>query len=168
MTPGCSPIWLPSAGLFSDRGVLGSGYDDGQAVPFSGMTLQQKFDASRWSVERLHPGHRQELEKPIFVDWKKIAYNEGSWIQEYAAVLGREPNGMTALGRRDRETAAVEPGCETLLQPAGAIYLVGDNVSHLVGWQEGAALSSLRAVRMVSERVKSARLPGSGQGEAAV
>jgi monoamine oxidase len=31
-------------------------------------------------------------------------------------------------------------------------------VSHIVAWQEGAALSSLHAVNLISERVKSARL----------
>lgn len=154
LTPGCSPVWLPSAGLFSERGVLVSGYDDAEAAPFSGMTLQQKFEASRWSVERLHPGHGKELEKPIFVDWKKIAYNEGSWINAYES--GEAP----VLGLGKQRGNGVDPGYETLLEPDGPIYFVGDHVSHLVGWQEGAALSSLRAVRMVSERVKAARLAG--------
>ncbi|HEV2576072.1 MAG TPA: hypothetical protein VGU25_02570 [Acidobacteriaceae bacterium] len=31
-------------------------------------------------------------------------------------------------------------------------------MSHIVGWQEGAALSGLRAVREISERTKAARL----------
>jgi monoamine oxidase len=34
---------------------------------------------------------------------------------------------------------------------------VGDHVSHILGWQEGAAVSSLRAVQMISDRVKATR-----------
>jgi monoamine oxidase len=49
-------------------------------------------------------------------------------------------------------------GYETLLQPDGPIYFAGDHVSHLVGWQEGAATSSLRAVQQIADRVKAARL----------
>lgn len=49
-------------------------------------------------------------------------------------------------------------GYQTLLQPDGAIYFAGDHVSHIVGWQEGAALSGLHAVREISERTKAARL----------
>lgn len=34
------------------------------------------------------------------------------------------------------------------------------DVSHIVGWQEGAAVSSLRAVKMLSARVKSGGVAG--------
>jgi monoamine oxidase len=44
-----------------------------------------------------------------------------------------------------------------LIEADGPVYFVGDHVSHIVGWQEGAALSSLRAVQMISDRVKAAR-----------
>lgn len=39
---------------------------------------------------------------------------------------------------------------------------VGDHTSHLVGWQEGAALSGKRAVhvQMISGKVSAARLEG--------
>ncbi len=36
----------------------------------------------------------------------------------------------------------------------------GDHTSHVVGWQEGAALSGRRAVQMICEKVKAARLEG--------
>ena len=154
VTPGCSPVWLPSEGLFSERGVLVSGYDDAYAEPFGGMTLEQKLEASRSSVERLHPGHGKELEKPIFVDWKKIPHNEGSWVDTY------EPSGARNLGPMYGERVSIDPGYEVLLQPDGPIYFVGDHVSHIVGWQEGAAVSSVRAVKMLSARVKSGGVAG--------
>jgi monoamine oxidase len=49
------------------------------------------------------------------------------------------------------------PAYEQLIAPDGPIYFVGDHVSHILGWQEGAALSALRAVQMISDRVKAAR-----------
>jgi monoamine oxidase len=51
-------------------------------------------------------------------------------------------------------------GYETLTQPDGPIYFAGCHVSHVVAWQEGAALSSRRAVQMISDRVKQVRLAG--------
>ena len=50
------------------------------------------------------------------------------------------------------------PAYETLTQPDGPIFFVGDHVSHIVGWQEGAALSSLRAINLIGDKVKAARL----------
>jgi monoamine oxidase len=50
-----------------------------------------------------------------------------------------------------------------LIEPDGPIIFAGDHVSHVVAWQEGEALSALRAVQQVADRVKAARLAnGSG------
>ncbi len=151
---GCSPIWLPSAKLFSERGVLVSGYTDETNSAFGKMSIQEKFAESRKSIERLHPGHGKELEKPIYVGWGKIPYNEGSWIRSY----GGPP------AQRKAFPGPASPGYETLIQPDGPIYFAGDHVSHIVGWQEGAALSSLRAIQMISDKVKMAKLASTQRG----
>jgi monoamine oxidase len=45
------------------------------------------------------------------------------------------------------------PGYEVWIQPQGRIFMAGDHTSHIVGWQEGAALSAHRAVNMIAARV---------------
>ncbi len=146
VSDGPSPVWLPSGGMFSERGVLVSGYgfgfDSDQA--FEKLTLQQKFEASRTSVEKLHPGHGNELEKPVYVNWGWVPFNEGAWVNNYTP----------------GEFAYTDPGgpaYETLIAPDGPIYFIGDHTSHILGWQEGAALSSLRAISMVGERERAKR-----------
>jgi len=146
---GCSPIWFPSAGLFSSRGVLVSGYSDETNLPFGKMSIAEKFEESRKSIERLHPGHGKELEKPMYVGWGKIPYNEGSWIRSYGPGQERVFNGPSKHSN---------PGYETLIEPDGPIVFAGDHVSHIVAWQEGAALSALRAVQQVSHKTQAARL----------
>ena len=144
LSTGCSPVWFPSANLFSQRGVFVSGYGFDSSPEFDALSLEQKFAASRYSIERLHPGHGKELEKPIYVGWAHIPWNEGSWINTYGpAEPARRQTGL--------------PGYEVLIRPDGPIYFVGDHVSHILGWQEGAALSALRAVQMIGDRVKATR-----------
>lgn len=160
---GCSPIWFPSAGLFSARGVVVSGYTDESNSPFGKLTVPEKLAESRRSIERLHPGHGEELEKPMYVCWGKIAHNEGSWISSYGPGQNRSPGfGLTRQTGQARSSSAARtqtnPGYETLIEPDGKIFFAGDHVSHIVGWQEGAALSALRAVRLIGERVKAAGL----------
>jgi monoamine oxidase len=164
---GCSPIWFPSAGMFTSRGVLVSGYTEESRSPLVGLTLEQKFAESRKAIERLHPGHGKELEKPMYVTWGQIPHNEGSWIRSYGPGQDRYP-GM-ALTRQTgdaRSPAAARtftnPGYETLIEPDGPIIFAGDHVSHIVAWQEGAALSALRAVGQVNDKTKAARLAGGG------
>jgi monoamine oxidase len=152
---GCNPIWFPSAGLFTERGVLVSGYTDELNSPFAKLTMQEKFAESRKSIERLHAGHGKELEKPVYVSWGKIPHNEGSWIRTYGPGQDRA-RGIGAM--RQTGQTPTNPGYETLIEPDGPIIFAGDHVSHIVAWQEGAALSALRAVQQVNDRVKAAKL----------
>jgi monoamine oxidase len=163
---GCSPIWFPSAGMFTSRGVLVSGYTDETASAFGKLPIPEKLEESRRSIERLHPGHGKELEKPLYVGWGRVPYNEGSWIRSYGLVPVQEqqapgvtPNRQTGIGLQPGVARTQSnPGYETLIQPDGPIYFAGCHVSHIVAWQEGASLSALRAVQMINDRVKATRL----------
>jgi monoamine oxidase len=138
-------VWLPSGGLLAERGVLVSGYGFVSAGDFDRLSLDDKFAASRKTVERLHPGYGKELQNPLYVPWSRVPFNEGSWIQSYG------PNQIAY------DSNAVDPGYEQLLQPDGPIYFVGEHVSHIRAWQEGAAVSALRAVQMIGQRERAKR-----------
>ena len=140
---GPSPIWYPSSRLMHPTGVVVSGYTNELDTPFYRLTLAQKLEASRASVEKLHPGHGKELTNPVFCGWSRIPWSEGSWIASYGGGTG---------------------GYDMITQADGPIYFAGDTASHIVGWQEGAALSAHRAVRMISDKVKMARLSGAASG----
>jgi monoamine oxidase len=45
-----------------------------------------------------------------------------------------------------------------MIEPDGPIVFAGDHVSHIVAWQEGAALSALRAVSQINDKAKAAKL----------
>jgi monoamine oxidase len=140
---GPTPVWLPSGELFAERGVLVSGYSASPPPEFDELPLEGKFAESRRTIERLHPGHGKELQKPIYVGWAKVPWNEGSWISSYEK------------GGSWRSTDS--PGYATLIKPDGPVYFTGDHSSHVVAWQEGAAVSALRTVQLISDRVKASR-----------
>jgi monoamine oxidase len=144
LATGCSPVWFPSANLFSERGVVVSGYGFFSPPQFDALSLDEKFAASRHSIECLHPGHGRELEKPIYVGWHRVPWNEGSWIGSYGP-------GQLSYG------GSTPPAYETLIQPDGPFYFIGDHTSHILGWQEGAALSAIRAVQLISDRLRATR-----------
>jgi monoamine oxidase len=41
-----------------------------------------------------------------------------------------------------------------MTRPDRRIYFAGDHTSHIVGWQEGAAFSAIRAVNMIGQKVQ--------------
>ncbi len=157
---GCSPVWFPSDKFFSERGVFVSGYTEEHMTPLAKMTLEQKFAESRKTIERLHPGKGKELEKPLYVNWGKIPFNEGSWIDTYGAGQERNASAVSQGSARAsaRPIGSNQANYEELLQQDGPFFLSGDHMSHIVGWQEGAAESSHRVVGMLDNVVKHARL----------
>ena len=137
-------VWLPSGGMFSDRGVMVSGYGFDTSSGFGKLSFAEKLDASRVTVEKLHPGHGKELEKPVYVNWGRVPFNLGSWIASYAP--GDDSYADTG-----------SPAYETIIAGDPPIYFIGDHASHVLGWQEGAALSSLRAIQMIGDRERAKR-----------
>lgn len=144
---GPSPIWYPSANLMNDTGIVVSGYQEEQGTPFYALPMNDKFEESRKSMEKLHPGHGKELAKPIFVGWRRIKWNEASWIRSWG-------NGRA--------------GYNALVAGDGPYLFAGDTVSNVNAWMEGAALSAKYAVQQIAEKVKSARLAGASDGSLAV
>jgi monoamine oxidase len=138
---GPSPIWYPSSRLMHPTGIVVSGYTEEQNTPFFNLTLEQKLAASRGSIEKIHPGHGKELKNPVFCGWRRVVWNEGSWIRAY----GGGPSGYDVIINAD-----------------GPLYFAGDTASHIVGWQEGAAMSARRAVGMIAARVKDSPKPIAG------
>ncbi len=125
-------IWYPSANLFSQKGVVIAGYGVENETGFGKLDFAEKLAASRQAVEHLHPGCSKELTNPVYVSWGHIPYNLGSWI--------------THFGQKQ-----ALPGYARLLEPDGSIYMAGDHVTHLVGWQEGAALSAHRVISKIDQ-----------------
>ena len=148
-------VWYPSYNLFSQRGAIVSGYSVENGTPFGALpTMQAKLDASRMAIEKLHPGRSRELEDPVYVCWGQIPYNMGSWISGFGKRSARGGPGE----QTQQDYAAIT-------QPDRRVYFAGDHTSHLVGWQEGAALSALRAMEGIGQRIQT---NGNAGGEFAV
>jgi monoamine oxidase len=129
-------VWYPSGRIFSQTGIIVGGYADNEpGTPFGDLkTVEAKLNASRHSIELLHPGHGKELTKPVYVNWGKIQYALGGWLSDYSG-----------------------KSIERLLEPDGRIYFVGDQTSKLSGWQEGAALSAYRTMNQIATEVEQRR-----------
>ncbi len=128
-------VWYPSARMFSERGVVVSGYSIENGTAFGKLpSVEAKLAASRQAVELLHPGHGKDLSKPVYISWGHIPYNLGSWISGFGHA------GSVSL--------------DVLLGPDRRVYFAGDHTSHLVGWQEGAALSAYRVINQLGARIQ--------------
>ena len=74
----------------------------------------------------------------MYVVWEKIPYSQGAWISGAGNAYHNGPY-------------------KAFLEPDDRIYFAGDYCSQLLTWQEGAALSAHRTVKMIAERLRGAR-----------
>jgi monoamine oxidase len=131
-------VWYPSTGYQSARGIILGAYVAGKpAAAFDALSIATQIEMARNAIDKLHPGHGVDLSAPVAVDWHKIPYNLGPWIQ------------WTDSGS--------DPGAYRLLnQPEGRIYFTGAHLSQLPGWQEGAVLAAHRTIELIAGRVGAA------------
>ena len=127
-------MWYPSNDYFSKKGTLTGLYNyDEQAREFGALSLPDRIKRARQGALKLHPEKfRNEAIVPsnlaISIAWHNVPYQEGGWVDW-------------------------KPGQEhfysTLLKPDGRFHMVGDQVSTLPGWQEGAMMSAEHAVSQI-------------------
>ena len=134
-------IWYPTDKMFSPTGVLIAGFNierediTDKITPFGALpSIQAKLDASRAAVEKLHPGRSGLLTKPVYVSWNRIPYSLGAFA--------------------NNRHVECDPAYAQLDKPQGRTYFAGDYLSHLVGWQEGAALSAHHAIDRIAQQIR--------------
>jgi monoamine oxidase len=107
--------------------------------------IAKKIDASRAAVEKLHPGYSKLLSNPMYMNWGRIPFNLGSWVSRPYGIVGTAKAGY------------YEGPYKQFIEPDGPFIFAGDHCSHIVAWQEGAALSAQRALKLVGDRVSASK-----------
>ncbi len=64
-------------------------------------------------------------------------------------IMGQPRAGVSSVD----ETPYYNGPYRELIVPDDRIYFAGDHCSHIIGWQEGAALAAQRAIMMLVQRV---------------
>jgi monoamine oxidase len=137
-------IWYPSSGFFSDKGTLVGAYLFGlEAENFGRMLPSDRLRFARSGAQTLHEEFADNTivpqSKGLSIAWQNVPFQRGAWVSW--------PN--TAEGRS---------AYSRLLAPYRSFYIVGDQVSQLPGWQEGALMSAQHVVEQIGG-VRSKAIP---------
>lgn len=136
-------VWYPSHGFFGKSGVVVGGYMAGNdAAEFGKMSCSQRLSVAKAIAGKLHPEFADERIVPsklgVSIAWQNVPSQLG---------------GFPGLGQ-DRTEA--RKAYSRLLQPDGRFYVIGDQVSPLSAWQEGALMSVEQVVKQISGQPASA------------
>lgn len=120
-------MWYPSNDYFTDNGTLTGLYNFREnAVEFGNLSLAQRLKVARQGALRLHPEFADEATVPqtlgLSIAWQNVPYQLGGWA--------------------DWQADQQEEYARLLSPDQGRFFIVGDQVSSLPGWQEGAMMSA--------------------------
>ena len=131
-------ISLPSTGYASQKGVLLGAYIHGaDAAEFSAKSFKERVEYCLDVGETVFPGqYRSNFDSAFSWCWHKAKYNLGGWAQ---------------WSEEGRKTAYPK-----LLEPQGRIYLAGEHLSYLTGWQAGAIESAWQQIAKLHQHAMQA------------
>lgn len=131
-------IWYPTSGLHQSKGIIVGAYiwDNDIGERWGAMTPAQRLNKAIEDGERIHPEYRREVSPRtgVSIAWSKIPYSQGGWMEW--------------------ESETRESVYPILNQSDGPLYLAGEHLSYLTGWQEGAILSAHEAIRGIATRLQ--------------
>jgi monoamine oxidase len=131
-----SQMWYPSNGIHKQKGVIIGAYTFGGAVgdKFAAMSPEERLELGKRQGEKLHPGYSHLVEHGVTVCWHRINHMLGcaaAWNESLRAQWFKR-----------------------LQAPVGRHYLVGEQISDLPAWQEGAVHSAFYAIADIDRRVR--------------
>ncbi len=133
--PDIGSITFPSAsgGWQSDKGVLLGYYQFGaNAAKISALSPDGRAKFATDFGKKIFPSYQSDLEKHFSVAWHRVQYNLGGW----------------AVWSDDARANAYPK----LLEPDGRIYLAGEHLSYLGGWQAGGIESAWAQIEKLHKR----------------
>jgi monoamine oxidase len=135
--PDILTISFPSWGWMGKKGVLLGYYQFGaNAAKVSAKTPAERAAFAVAFGQKVMPQYAENYEKSFSVAWHRVQYNLGGWV---------EWNDQT---RKDEYPV--------LCEPDGRIYLAGEHVSYITGWQAGAIESAWQQLAKIHKRVQAA------------
>ncbi len=135
--PDVGSITLPSTGWQGRKGVVLGYYHFGaSAAKVSAMSLAQRTAFAAAAGQKIMPQYAENVESAFSVAWHRVEHNLGGWAA------------WSDDGRRDHYPVLTEPD--------GRIYLAGEHLSYLGGWQAGGVESAWQQIAKIHKRALAA------------
>ncbi len=124
-------MWYPSHGYFTEKGVLTGAYNYGDdAIALGNMKPEERLVTAMAGAKKLHPRFDEWVPRDLgmSIAWQNAPYQLGGWGEDWDCK---------------------DVHYQRLLRPDGKMWVAGDQMSEISGWQEGA----IRSAHWVLERI---------------
>lgn len=133
-------IWYPSVAYHDEKGVLTGTYNFGNnAIEMGKMPIEQRLAVARKGAVGFGELFAKGLDRGVAIAWQNMPYIKGGWAQWHTV--------------RDsvRFFNELQQGTGVDGEEDPSFFVIGDQMSSLPGWQEGAVAAALNAISRMSE-----------------
>ncbi|HEU0135533.1 MAG TPA: FAD-dependent oxidoreductase [Allosphingosinicella sp.] len=135
-------IWYPSTGYHDRKGVLTGAYNFGDvAYKWGQKPVEERLELAREGARQFGAKFGDGLRDGLAIAWQNMPYIKGGWA--YWQSVGDEKEAARHFNNLSQGTGVHDPAGE-LSDPV--FFVVGDQLSSLPGWQEGAIAAALNAL----------------------
>jgi len=137
-------IWYPSTAYQDQKGVLTGAYNfDSIASRWGKEPVQVRLDLARDDAEKFDKKFGKGLEEGLAIAWQNMPHIKGGWA--YWQAVG------DADFATDQFNAIAQGSGIDGNGPMKTFFIVGDQISSLPGWQEGAIASAINAISLMAK-----------------
>ncbi len=135
-------IWYPSNAYHDQKGVLTGAYNFTEnAFKAGNMPVAERLDLAREGASLFNQKFGAGLHDGVAIAWQKMPYIKGGWA--YWQAVGKPDVAAGHFNRLSQGTGVYEAS-GSMSDPV--FFVVGDQLSSLPGWQEGAIAAALNAL----------------------
>ncbi len=152
-------MWYPSNDYHQNLGVLTGAYNfSDNAIAWGNLEPIDRLEEAREGAKQLHGGEfSKQLDDGLTIAWQNIKTQRGGWVDwtkiddqtkdaklSYQDIIHIRKKTILADAKHAKHESA-EWVFNELQEGDDGFYIVGDQLSSLPGWQEGAISSALVA-----------------------
>lgn len=135
-------IWYPSCAYQDQKGVLTGAYNFAQIAYNCGkMPVEERLNKARDGAKLFGQAFGEGLQDGVAIAWQNMPHIKGGWAQWQA--VGDADFAVDQFNAIAQGTGVFDAEGN---MGAPTFFIVGDQISSLPGWQEGAIASALNAL----------------------
>lgn len=140
-------IWYPSTAYQDKKGVLTGAYNfDKIAHDWGNLPIQERLDKARADAKKFNEKFGEGLEDGLAIAWQNMPHIKGGWA--YWQAVGDSKYATDQFNTIAQGSAVVNSSGKTTIPN---FFIVGDQISSLPGWQEGAIASAINAITLMAK-----------------
>ncbi len=136
-------IWYPSTAYHDQKGVLTGAYNFSKtAHDWGTKPVQERLDLARAGATKFGVKFGEGLDEGLAIAWQNMPHIKGGWGQWHVV-----EDAVTHFNKLSQGTCVYNSDGS---QTDKNFFVVGDQISSLPGWQEGAIASAINAANLAA------------------